>query len=356
MPPRLRLVLRRLLVALAIVLLVVAGGVTGLALHLRGQDPAEHFDARRGTLAAVELGDSTVEDGHVLQPARVRSTSGLTVELLVKRPASGVPGPLVLILGGHNTGSKAATLIPDTRGYVVAALAYPYDGPHRIKGLQVLRWAPRIRAAMLDTPPAIELAMDWLLAQPWTDASRVEGVGASLGVPFMTVAAARDARIGRLWAVQGGADSRALLEHNAARYLPGPLLPLGAALADILVAGPHLTPERWIGRVAPRPVVLVNSTEDERIPRAQVEQLYAAAREPRDSVWLAGMHVMRGRPEVVRQLVTTVLERMEAAPLGPRAAEAACVPADTAPGTRPDTLEDATRAATRATTGGCTGG
>jgi fermentation-respiration switch protein FrsA (DUF1100 family) len=334
------------------VLLVAAAGVAGLALHLRGQDPAAHFDARHGTLAAAEVGEATVEDGHVLQPVRVRSTSGLAVELLVKRPASGIPGPLVLILGGHNTGAKAATLIPDTQGHVVAALAYPYDGPHRIKGLQVLRWAPRIRAAMLDTPPAIELALDWLLAQPWTDASRVEAVGASLGVPFMTVAAARDARIGRLWAVQGGADSRALLAHNARRYLPGPVLPLGAMLADILVAGPYLTPERWIGRVAPRPVVLVNSTEDERIPRAQVEQLYAAAREPRDSVWLAGVHVMRRRPEVVRKLVTTVLERMEAEPLVPRAAEAGCAP----DGSVRDRERTGADTATRATTGGCTGG
>jgi hypothetical protein len=62
-------------------------------------------------------------------------------------------------------------------------------------------------------------------------------------------------------------------------------------------------------------VVLVNATEDERIPRPQVEQLYAAAGEPRAQVWLEGRHVMRRRPEVVRQLVTTVLEKMQAEPL-----------------------------------------
>lgn len=307
---------KRTLLVLASVLGLVVASVLVLALVVRGRDPVPGFAGRRGTLATVEPGETRTDSGHVLQAVRLRSSSGLSVELLVKRPESGTPGPLVLILGGHNTGMRAATLIPDTHGYVVAALAYPYAGPHRIKGLEVLRWAPDIRRAMLDTPPAIQLAMDWLLAQPWVDARRVEGVGASLGVPFMTVAAASDPRIGRLWLVQGGADTRALLAHNARRYLPGVLNPLGASLADILVAGPYLSPEHWIGRVAPRPVVLVNSTEDERIPRPQVEQLYAAAREPRDLVWLKGRHVMRRRPEVVRQLVTTVLQRMEAEPLG----------------------------------------
>ena len=305
---------RALLVLGAGIGLLIAG-VAGLALVLRARDPVPHFPARRGTLASVEPGEARTDSGHVLQVVRLRSSSGLAVELMVKRPASGAPGPLVLILGGHNTGMQAATLIPDTHGYVVAALGYPYDGPHRIKGLAVLRWAPDIRRAMLDTPPAIQLAMDWLLAQPWVDARRVEAVGASLGAPFMTVAAAQDRRVGRLWLVQGGADTRTLLAHNARPYLPGPLNAPGALLADIVVAGPYLSPERWIGAVAPRPVVLINSTEDERIPRAQVEQLYAAAQDPRAMVWLPGRHVMRRRPEVVRQLVSTVLARMQAEPL-----------------------------------------
>lgn len=315
MPDARRFLTRALVVTLALLGATVLGIVV-LALVLRGRDPVPGFAARHGTLLRAVPGPARTDSGHVLQAVTLTSTSGLSVELLVKRDTSGVPGPLVVVLGGHQTGMEAATLIPDTHGRVVAALAYPYDGPHRIKGLAVLRWAPRIRRALVDTPPAVQLALDWLLAQPWVDASQVEGVGASLGAPFMTVAAATDRRIGRLWLVQGGADSRALLDHNSRRYLPALVRPAGAALADILVAGPYLTPERWIGQVAPRPVVLVNSTEDERIPRPLVEQLYAAAGEPKAQLWLPGRHVMRRRPEVVRQLVTTVLERMEAEPIG----------------------------------------
>ncbi len=56
---------------------------------------------------------------------------------------------------------------------------------------------------------------------------------------------------------------------------------------------------------------MVNATEDERLPRPAIETLYAAARDPKEIVWLPGIHVQRNRPEVVRGLVTTVLTMME---------------------------------------------
>jgi dienelactone hydrolase len=178
----------------------------------------------------------------------------------------------VLILGGHHAGRDAARVIPDTRGHVVAALAYPYRGTHKPRGtLEVLRIAPAVRRASVETPLAVRLALDWLLAQPWVDTTRVEAVGASLGVPFMSVAAATDLRITRLWAVHGAGRSRDLLAHNARPFVPTrPLRALAARAADALVAGERLTAERWIGRVAPRPVVLINAEEDERLPRPAI--------------------------------------------------------------------------------------
>ncbi|MCU0619197.1 MAG: hypothetical protein MUF40_04740 [Gemmatimonadaceae bacterium] len=312
--------LRRLVRGLALgsaALLVV--GAIALAV-LRADDPVPRFEARRGTVAGATLDSVTREDGHLVQAVRVVSTSGLAVELLVKRPVDGARAPLVLILGGHNTGRDAARLIPDTRGRAVVALSYPYAGPHKLKGLAVVRHVPAIRRALLDTPPAIALALDWLATQPWVDTTRIDGVGASLGTPFMTVAAARDPRIGRLWSVHGAGDTRALLEHNARRYVPAALLPAAATVADILVAGPYLTPEKWIAAVAPRPVVMLNATEDEKLPRATVETLYDAAGAPKRLVWMPGRHVGRNRPEIVRPLVATVLAMMDSIPVPPVAA------------------------------------
>ncbi len=310
--PRVRVLRRRALAATAWIAGALVALLVGGLTWLRFDDPVPRFGARRGHVARVERDSQTVEDGHRLERVTLRSSSGMTVQMLIKRPLSETPAPLVVILGGHVTGRDAARLIPDTQGRVVVALSYPYLGPHRMKGLEVLRWAPDIRQALVDTPPAIQLSLDWLLQQPWVNAREVHGIGASLGTPFMVVAAARDLRITHLWSVHGAGRSRGLLTHNAKANVPTVLAPLAGFLADIIVAGPWLTPERWVAQVAPRPFIMLNALDDEKLPRADIEALYTAARQPKSITWFPGGHVLRSRPEVVRALVTTVLDRMRA--------------------------------------------
>ena len=48
---------------------------------------------------------------------------------------------------------------------------------------------------------------------------------------------------------------------------------------------PEVDPARWIGRFAPRPVLFVNASRDERVPRAASEALFAAAGEPKEIAW-----------------------------------------------------------------------
>jgi dienelactone hydrolase len=291
--------------------LLLAVPAAGL-LYLRYDDPAPSFKARRGRVAAVHSDGADVVDGHLLEAVTLRSSSGMPLSMLVKRPVQAGPAPLVLLLGGHVTGRDAARLIPDTQGRVVVALSYPYDGPHTFRGLELLPWIPKIRQAIIDTPPAIQLALDWLLQQPWVDPREVHGIGASLGTPFMVVAAARDPRITHLWSVHGAGRSRELLQHNSRAEVPGWLAPITGTIADILIAGPWLTPERWIAHVSPRPFTMLNARDDERLPRDAIEALYAAAGEPKSITWFPGGHVLRSRPEIVQALVKTVLDRMNA--------------------------------------------
>ncbi|AMW05727.1 hypothetical protein GEMMAAP_14840 [Gemmatimonas phototrophica] len=290
--------------------LVCAAGMGGFGLALRFDDPTGAFQQRRGTVARVERDSASVEEGHLIEAVTVTSSSGITVPMLIKRPLAEGASPLVLILGGHATGRDAARLIPDTRGRVVVAMSYPYTGPHRMKGLEIFKWAPDIRQAIHDTPPAIQLALDWLLTQPWVDTREVHGVGASLGTPFMTVAAALDRRITHVWSVHGAGRTRELLAHNARESMPAVFAPLAGTLADVIVGGHYLTPEKWVARIAPRPFAMINAANDERLPRTAVDALYAAAEQPKSMVWMAGPHVQPNRPEVVRALVSSVLDRM----------------------------------------------
>lgn len=303
----------------------------GLALWLL-RDPEPVFAARQGTLAAVEARPA-VRDGAMLdQEIVLTSTSGLTFEIAVRspvaaRPVGGAPAgsggqaaqsetaptarrQLFLILGGHSRGKGAGALIADTHGSIVASLEYPFDGDHAATGWGALAQIPAIRRALYATPPAVSLALDHLLTRPDVDPARVELVGASFGAPFATIAAARDPRVTRLWLAHGGGDVYGLIAQGLQREIAFTPLRMGAAaLGTLLISGPRFAPEVWIGRVAPRPVVMLNAEEDEKIPRRSVEVLWEAAREPKELVWLPGPHMQGSRPEVLERLVSEVMRR-----------------------------------------------
>lgn len=284
--------------------LVIAAAVLWLL-----RDPEPYFRERRSSLATVDTA-SSVLDGEVReQDVTLRAANGFVVRLTVRRPAEADTArrPLFVILGGQQRGRAAGRLVGTTRGNVFASIEYPFDGDDRAKGFALIAQLPAIRRALLDTPPAVLLALDYLLARPDVDTARVELVGASFGAPFATIATALDPRVTRLWIAHGGGGPYTLLSHNLQRDLPFPPARVTVAgIANVIAAGPRLAPERWIGRVAPRPVIMLNAREDEMIPRRSVDYLWHAAQEPREQIWLPGKHMRGTRPEVLDTLVRTI--------------------------------------------------
>jgi hypothetical protein len=277
------------------------------------RDPMPRFVERRSALASVTADSVTIEDGYVLEPLRISATSGLAVNILVRRSVADTGRrklPLAVILGGHYTGRQAARLLGDTPGVVVAAMSYPYDGNPKPDALTFLRDIPRIRQAFLDTPPAIMVALDYLLERPEVDRQRVEAIGVSLGAPFVTIAGALDTRFTRVWALHGSGGSYTPLEVQMRREIPwAPLRIPAAALATLIISGPRLDPVRWAPLISPRPFVMVNASDDERLPRPAIESLYASAREPKEIVWMDGMHIHADK-ETIQRLLAIVMSRM----------------------------------------------
>lgn len=276
------------------------------------RDPVPGIRARHGALTEVRVEPVDSGGGYVNERIVMRSSSGLVAEMLMRRPATPATHrlPVFLILGGHASQERAATLIENPGDNIVVAMAYPFDGNPRVKGLAVVPLVPKIRRAILDTPSAVMLAIDHLRARPDVDTARVELVGASFGAPFAAMTAALDPRVSRLWLVHGAGEPYTLLEHNLKRSVPwgGPRAAV-AALANVLAAGPRFAPERWVPLVAPRPVVLINATDDERLPRRAIRTLHDSTREPREIIWLPGLHVQSNRKDVIEGLVRTVLAR-----------------------------------------------
>ena len=293
------------LIAVTLAVALVAFG----AYLLR--DPLPRFRERRSQLASVEPGEPLDSAGYRLTTARVVAKSGLAVELTVRRPlADSGRLPLAVILGGHYGSRRAMRFLGETRGVMVATLSYPFTGDPRPDALTFLRDIPKIRGAVLDTPPAVMLALDYLTSLPDVDPARVEAVGVSLGAPFMCIAGALDPRFSRVWVLHGSGGSYVPLEANMKRNIPfAPLRMLAAGIANVIIAGPKLDPVRWVPQIAPRPFVMVNASDDERLPRSAVEALYASAREPKEQVWMPGGHV-HGDKETIQRLVAIVMDRM----------------------------------------------
>jgi hypothetical protein len=57
---------------------------------------------------------------------------------------------------------------------------------------------------------------------------------------------------------------------------------------------------------------MVNGLDDVAIPRACVEILHGAAREPKELVWVPGGHIDKRKEEQIRELCELVLARLEA--------------------------------------------
>ncbi len=153
---------------LAALALGALGGALALLLLPALPDPVPGFAARHGTLRAVEeLARRRVDDATIVE-LRLHSSSGLTLELAVRvahnTPA---PQPLVVLAAGLRTGHRAAYLLArQPPGIVIATLSYPFPGDPRARGLQWLTWLPKLQRAVLDTTPAVMLALDYLVQQP----------------------------------------------------------------------------------------------------------------------------------------------------------------------------------------------
>ena len=287
--------------------------VLGLVAYLL-KDPQPYVVARRSAIATTASRERTTAGNSTLERVRVTATSGLQVDISVRRHArdSGRRLPLVVILGGHVTGDRAAQMVGDTPGVLVAAVSYPFDGDLRPSKLTFLRQIPDIRRAFLDTPAALMLALDYLLTRPDVDSMRVEGVGVSLGAPFITIAGALDTRFSRVWAIHASGGSFAPLEVSMRRSIAiPPVRYLSAAVANVIIAGPRLAPEKWVARIAPRPFVMVNAENDERMPRDKVALLYETASHPKEQIWMSGGHIHADAPTIQR-LVHIVLSKVNA--------------------------------------------
>ena len=193
--------------------------------------------------------------------------------LLPPEPA----GPRPLALVGHGAGGTHDAPYMDAvagpwvrAGTAVASIDFPLHGERRSAKL-----SERLLAALAAGRPDglaldfaaqavldLRRALDALAAHPEVDVERSVYAGFSLGTILGALFCASEPRVRAAALAVGGGG-------------------FGPAALD---------PAHHIARFAPRPVLFVNATRDDRIPRAHAEALHAAAAEPKQVLWFECGH------------------------------------------------------------------
>ena len=296
------------LLGLLLVCLVVAAYLFVPALP----DPTSGFLPRTGEVRRAQVTRQWTSDTASFSEITLTSSSGLQAELSVSRPrAGGGRRPLVILMGGYVTGRRAVELIRNPHGIVIAAINYPYHGPKATREIASLRYVGQVRQAILDTPPVVLLSLDYLAQQDYVDPARIELAGVSFGAFLASVPGALDTRFRRVWLIHGGGDPAAVFDYQLEDTITsGPLRWLASRALALLIEAPYLKPERWVGRIAPRPVIVVHARNDPSYPPASIEALDRALRQPYQIIWLGQEHVGVRAQELIQQITDLLYEHI----------------------------------------------
>jgi hypothetical protein len=264
----------------------------------------------RGRLVAAETSAARPRGRYAAQTVRLRSSTGLVATGRLLRPTGVRAGcyPAVLLQDGREDDSAVIGRLPAEFGdVVVLALDYPPEMPRTMRLRDVVLHGNRLKDAGRKIPALFLLGASYLAQRADVDTTRIALAATSFAVPFATIAAAADQRFRNVALIYGAGDLPSVVAANLAvrpRALRRP--------AAWLATRPFIdfAPERFVGRIAPRPIVMVNGIDDPQMPVAAVRRLYNAARPPKALIWLRTGHLAPTDSALIRALVDTAFARL----------------------------------------------
>lgn len=294
----------RLFWALAAVLLAAATVVAGPdAAEWSRLQAIYDYDASAPLDAEVHK----VEDAALFSVEQLSfaGMDGERVPATLVRPFGVERPPCVLFLhglGGDRTQARMASVLLISQGVAVLGIDAALHGERAVPGISFAEMGPELAAVdgpLVRTVVDNRRAIDYIESREDLDSSRIVLVGASMGGILGSIVTAVDERVGAaLLLVAGGSWSAILLEseHPVAQRLRAAGLAEGESLA-------HVEPVNFIRQVSPRPLLMINGTEDTIIPSSSAQALFDAAGEPKELRWFSGGHVDLPPTEVL--FVTT---------------------------------------------------
>jgi len=185
------------------------------------------------------------------------------------------------VLFVHGAGGDRSSLLPEAR--VLARQGFGvllFDLPGHGESDGAIRWSEPERTA-------VDEAIGFLARRTEVDPRAIGAFGFSLGGYVLAQAASRDARIAAVVLSGTPADPVAQVEHQHGRYGVFTELP---ALFVLRRGGLRLDVRAvdFVARIAPRPLLVVAGDRDAIVPVAMAEQLFQAARTPKELFVIRG--------------------------------------------------------------------
>lgn len=163
-------------------------------------------------------------------------------------------------------------------------------------------------------PTDVKNSITHLETKPYVDKEKIFLIGHSLGAWATIITTAQDARVKGGVAIAGGispkpteADARGnnhvknLIEQKFLKNIT-----FEEAVQDLIKRGRDFASQDWIGKIAPRPLLMIGGEQDEAATPERVEALYAYAKEPKKLIMIKDAdHVFTTKRH---KLVTTVID------------------------------------------------
>jgi len=221
------------------------------------------------------------------------SVDGERIPALLYIPAK-KQGPLPCVIFQHGYGmdksfADFATGFFIKKGYAIIAIDFEYHGERKEAGKDIFSTDAQsdfkaLRQSIID----LRRVVDYLESDSRIDTAKIGYIGFSmgslLGVSFVGV----DSRVKTAVFVVGGGDWKTIIDKSTLEIfenIRNYTKEHGQTTADFAAVLDPVDPIHYVGLIAPRPILFINGAQDVIVPNEATNELFAAAKEPKEIKW-----------------------------------------------------------------------
>jgi pimeloyl-ACP methyl ester carboxylesterase len=260
----------RQLVAVAMVVVLLIVGAIGYRSYVR--EAQEFFPDRRPGVAAIGSGGIVG-----LEAVEFRDSAGLALRGWYA-PSTNRAGVVLL----HGAGGDRTSQLPEARqlaSHGFGVLLFDWPGHGESDG--EIHWSEAEGRALV-------AATDFLAGRPDLDARRLGALGFSMGGAVLARVAPTEERLQAVVLVGTPSDQARQIELENRQWGPLSQIPARWAVQRGGVPVFENQPRDRVPAIAPRPVLIVNGTQDYTVPPQLAYDLFTAAREPKQLLMVEG--------------------------------------------------------------------